>query len=119
NDLNDFAAHRLQHFYSRSFGTVDGLPTSDFNGGTQATGWKTSDGKLLFASGKGVVEMDPENLAPNLVPPPVLIESVRLNGQQFNGTKAPVGLGELDFHFAALSFVAPEMVDFEYRLDPY
>ncbi|HEV2963865.1 MAG TPA: two-component regulator propeller domain-containing protein [Candidatus Angelobacter sp.] len=118
-DLNDFAARKIQSFRSRAFGLADDLPTTDFNGGTQATGWKTSDGKLLFATGKGVVELDPENLAPNLVPPPVLIETVRLNGQQFNEQQAPVGLGELDFHFAALSFVAPEMVDFKYRLDPY
>jgi signal transduction histidine kinase/ligand-binding sensor domain-containing protein/DNA-binding response OmpR family regulator len=118
-DLNNFAAHKIQAFHSRSFGLADNLPTTDFNGGTQATGWKTSDGKLLFATGKGVVEVDPEKLVPNPVPPPVVIETMQVNGRQFNGAKAPVELGELDFHFAALSFVAPEMVDYKYRLEPY
>jgi signal transduction histidine kinase/CheY-like chemotaxis protein/ligand-binding sensor domain-containing protein len=118
-DLNDFAAHKIQGFHSRAFNSADGLPTTDFNGGTQSTGWETSGGKLLFATGKGVVELDPENLAPNEIPPPVLIEAVRLNGNPLTGAKAPVGLGELDFHFAALSFVAPEMIDFKYRLEPY
>ncbi|HEV2991063.1 MAG TPA: response regulator [Candidatus Angelobacter sp.] len=118
-DLNDFAARKIQSFHSRAFSSADGLPTTEFNGGTQATGWKTADGKLLFAAGKGVVELDPENLAPNMIPPPVLIEAVRLNGRPLTGANAPVGMGELDFHFAALSFVAPEMVDFKYRLEPY
>ena len=118
-DLNDFAAHKIQSFQSRSFGLADDLPTTDFNGGAQSTGWKTSDGRLLFASGKGVVEVNPEKLAPNPIPPPVIIETVQVNNSLLQGASAPAGVGELDFHFAALSFVAPEMVDFRYKLEPF
>ncbi len=118
-DLNDFAAHKVQVFHSTSYGLADDLPTTDFNGGSQSTGWKTSDGKLLFASGKGVIEVDPEKLAPNPVPPRVMIETVLVNGVALKGGKAPVGVGELDFHFAALSFVAPESMDFKYKLEPF
>jgi signal transduction histidine kinase/ligand-binding sensor domain-containing protein/DNA-binding response OmpR family regulator len=120
SDLNDFAAQKIKEFHSRAFGIPDDLPTTDFNGGTQATGWKTSDGKLIFATGKGVVELDPEKLARHTVsPPPVVIESKKVNGNLFEGTKAPVGQGDLEFHFAALTFVAPEMVDYKYRLVPH
>ncbi|HEV2991502.1 MAG TPA: response regulator, partial [Candidatus Angelobacter sp.] len=118
-DLNDFAAHKSQAFHSASFGLADDLPTTDFNGGDQATGWRTSDGKLLFASGKGVVEVDPGKLTPNPVPPRVMIETVQVNSTLLTGTEAPAGVGELDFHFAALTFVAPEMVDFKYKLEPF
>jgi len=118
-DLNDFAARKTQVFQSTSFGLADDLPTTDFNGGAQSTGWKAQDGLLLFASGKGVIEVDPEKLAPSPVPPPVVIETVQVNGSLLEGSKAAVGVGELDFHFAALSFVAPEMVDFKYKLEPF
>src|SRR5205807_2411391 len=118
-DLNDFAAHKIQAFQSTSFGLADDLPTTDFNGGAQATGWKTSDGHLIFATSKGMVEVDPEKLVPNPVPPPVVIEAIQVNGSRLEGVKAPVGRGELDFHFAALSFVLPEMLDFKYKLEPF
>ena len=35
-------------------GVKDGLLDSEFNGNFQSTGWKTRDGKLLFASTRGV-----------------------------------------------------------------
>jgi signal transduction histidine kinase/ligand-binding sensor domain-containing protein/DNA-binding response OmpR family regulator len=118
-DLNDFAAHKVPNLKPTAFGVADDLPTTDFNGGAQATGWKTSDGKLVFATSKGMVEVDPEKLIPNPVPPPVVIEVMQVNGTPLESAVAPVGVGELDFHFAALSFVAPEMVDFKYRLEPF
>jgi len=60
SDLNDFASQkRFAAFPLSLYGTQAGLPTSEFNGGYQASSWKTTGGKMLFASVKGIVEVDP------------------------------------------------------------
>jgi signal transduction histidine kinase/ligand-binding sensor domain-containing protein/DNA-binding response OmpR family regulator len=119
-DLDDYALGKITSIPSRSYGTADGLPTTDFTGGEQAPGWRTRDGKLLFATSQGLVEIDARHLRRNTVAPPVVIEDVRADGVPISipGT-VPAGQGKLEFHFAALSFVAPEKVVVRYRLEGY
>jgi len=119
-DLAAFAAGKTGSIPVVSYGFSDGLPTTDFNGGEQATGWKTREGKLLFASSKGLVEVDPSHFHRNMVIPPVVIEEAIINHAGVsNDANAPVGRGELEFHFTGLSFVAPERVAFRYKLEGY
>jgi signal transduction histidine kinase/ActR/RegA family two-component response regulator len=95
--------------------------TSEFTGGMQATGWKTADGKLFFASAKGVVEVDPEHFHPSPVVPPMVIESVRADDNKpvLEGMHIPVGAGKIEFHFAALTFLAPEKVNYQVKLENF
>jgi len=68
------------------------------------------------------VAIDPALTPANQMAPLVRIESVRANGTNLTGHDrqlVPPGPGELEFHFAALSFVAPEKVSFRYRLEGY
>ena len=118
SDLNDLADGRISRVSSVSYGTRDGLPTSNFNGGYQATSWKTAEGKLLFASNKGVVEVDPEHLPFNSIPPPIVVESVFVDDRRVQeGSEIPAGSGKLEIHFAALSFLAVENVKYKYKLE--
>ena len=101
----------------------DGLPSSEFIGGLQSAGCKTSDGRLWFASSKGLIGVDPNRIEANPVPPPVVIESLLVDGETapvLNGT-VPEQLSpdqqRLEFRFSGLSFVAPNKVRFKYRLD--
>ncbi|HEV2991516.1 MAG TPA: response regulator, partial [Candidatus Angelobacter sp.] len=120
NNLNDFASGATTTISSISYSTVDGLLTTDFNGGEQATGWKTQDGKLLFATSIGLVAVDPSHLRLNKLPPPVVIEDALVDRRSTaNQHHAPVGRGELEFQFAGLSFVAPEKVVFRYKLEGF
>ena len=120
NNLNDFASGATTTLSSISYSTVDGLLTTDFNGGEQATGWKTQDGKLLFATSIGLVAVDPSHLRLNKLPPPVVIEDALVDRRSIaNQHHAPVGRGELEFQFAGLSFVAPEKVVFRYKLEGF
>ncbi len=120
NGLNDFASGAAKTISSISYGTVDGLLTTDFNGGEQSTGWKTREGKLLFATSIGLVEVDPSHLRLNKLPPPVIIEDVLVDKRSISdGHQVPVGRGELEVEFAGLSFVAPEKVVFRYRLEEF
>jgi len=119
-ELNDYAAGKIARVHSVSYGTSDGMPVAECNGGSQNSGWKAADGTLFFACVHGIVAVNPDRLRSNPLPPPVVIEQVLINGVQ-RGDRAtiPVGKGELEFHFAGLSYVAPEKVTFRYKLEGF
>ena len=112
-----------------AFGKADGLLTSQFNGVAKPAGWKSRDGRLWFASIRGVVTVDCR-IKTNEQPPPVAIEEViadrQLDARSQPGARAgslaplleiPPGRGELEFHYTALSLQAPEKNRFKYMLE--
>lgn len=119
-----------------SFGKADGLLTVQCNGVAKPAGWKASDGRLWFATIRGVVAVEPR-IKSNALPPPVAIESVMADRKQVGspvrkgwltregspGTwpPAPVtippGRGELEIRYTALSLQAPEKNRFKYMLE--
>ncbi len=118
----------------------DGLATTHCSYVAQPSAWKTRDGRIWFATTKGLSAIHPAQ-APTVrsLPPPVVIErvianrqpvttfnryTVKLAGEHPVSTKQPFndltiqpGKGELEFHFTALSFRAPEKTRFNYKLD--
>src|SRR5208283_1210671 len=83
---------------------------------------KSLDGRIWFPNPNGVVEIDPAHIPASQIAPPVHIERVRANGREFVRNQNPVvppGQGELEFHFSATSFVAPQKVQFRYQLEGY
>ncbi|QXD15837.1 response regulator [Rhodocaloribacter litoris] len=101
---------------------ADGLKSAEANGGTQPAAWRARDGKLWFATMKGVVRLDPARIPVNRVPPPVVIEEVVVAGRPLplSGTpELPPGRKDFTFRYTALSFAAPSDVRFRYRLDGY
>jgi ligand-binding sensor domain-containing protein/two-component sensor histidine kinase len=124
-ELNRCADGQLNSVNCLSFGKGDGLPTVEFSGGLQPAGCKTADGRLWFASNKGVVIVDPRNVKLNALAPPVVIEAVRVDGHAVAGLagqtadrplRIPPGRHRLEFAYAGLSYTAPEKVRFRYRL---
>jgi signal transduction histidine kinase/ligand-binding sensor domain-containing protein len=107
-----------------SFGKSDGLPTLECSTGFQPAGCSTSDGRLWFPTGKGLVAVNPKEIHVNRLPPPVVIEEVRVDGRAFStcaNTEDPLriapGQHRIEIDYTALSFVAPEKVRFRYQLD--
>ncbi|HZE81610.1 MAG TPA: two-component regulator propeller domain-containing protein [Candidatus Polarisedimenticolia bacterium] len=120
SSLDDFASGRTARISSTVYGVADGLPTTDFNGGDQTMGLRTREGKLIFATSRGVVEVDPSHLRTNPLAPPVVIEESLINQMQVpDQVSVPVGRGELEFHFAGLSFVEPSRVVSKYKLEGF
>ena len=127
---------------SFDYGKPDGLPSGQFNGGAQPAVWKGADGRIWFATIKGVVVVDPNKISTNEKPPSVVIEEVVADkkriqesgilekGKRREGEKekspfplfssapflVPVGHGELEIHYTALSLTAPEKNRFKYKL---
>lgn len=104
------------------YGPADGMLTRECSGGGHPAAWETSDGKLWFATVKGVAFIDPDRIPINTVPPPLAIESVLIDNQPSQlgqlVTAAP-GSTRFDFYYAALSFTAPENVRFKYKLEGF
>jgi signal transduction histidine kinase/ligand-binding sensor domain-containing protein/DNA-binding response OmpR family regulator len=121
SELIDFAEGKLASVTFQSFGITDGMESTECNGGSQYSAWKTKDGKLLFACLKSVVVVDPNSLQSNPLAPPVVIESVKINAQETQGPGAsvPAGIGEVEFRYAALSYLAPKKVTFLCKLEGY
>jgi signal transduction histidine kinase/ligand-binding sensor domain-containing protein len=121
-ELNRCADGLSPTFSSQIYDHNDGLPTIDVDG-LQAAGCKTTDGRLWFTSSKGIISIDPVRIQHNPTPPPVLLESLIVDGRSqllvddTAPNRLPPGHQQLEFRFAGLSFVAPGKVFFKYRLD--
>ncbi|PWT94536.1 MAG: hypothetical protein C5B55_02550 [Blastocatellia bacterium] len=119
-ELRDLADGRIQKVSSIDYGVRDGMKTRAYNIGNQPAAWKTSENTLMFCSMKGVVVVDPNRLYSSGIVPPVHIEKIVINKQQLQltpETQLPVGSGEFEIHFAALSYVSPEKLRFKYKLE--
>ena len=120
SDLNDFADGRISHINSVAYGISDGIPGSECDGESESAAWKLHDGRLLFACVRGVVAVNPLHLDYNPLPPPVVLETALANKQPIaSEARIPVGMGQLEFHFAGLSYVSPDKVRIKYKLEGY
>jgi ligand-binding sensor domain-containing protein/signal transduction histidine kinase len=127
--LNDFAQGLTNSVSCRTFGKSDGLPTGECTFGSQPAACRSRDGRLWFPTIDGLVTVDPAAIKPNTNPPPVVIESVMIEGvPQFPQTlgaappadvTVPAGREQLDIQYTSLNLAAAEMTRFRYRMEPY
>jgi signal transduction histidine kinase/ligand-binding sensor domain-containing protein/DNA-binding response OmpR family regulator len=90
--------------------------------GSQPVVSKTRDGKLMFATRRGALAIDPAYLSFNGNPPPVHIEGIWADRRAVSGDKrgtVPAGTRELKIEYTANSFVQPNLVFFQYKLEGY
>jgi len=85
---------------------------------------KSPNGALWFAGDYGVGTIQPARLQRNTLPPPVVVESFKAAGREFDLANSHAGdfsfqTRELQFDFTALSLTAPETIRFRYRLEGY
>ena len=119
-ELLDFANGNISRVHSEKFDTSDGMITKECNGGFQQAAWKTTDGHIYFATEAGAALYSSEFMAKNEVPPPMLIDSVLVDGKPIEGNlELAPGMERFLFNYTAMSFVAPETVQFEYKLEGF
>lgn len=113
---------------SVAYGRADGiLASGQYRYITQPGACKDTRGRLWFKSTQGVVMVDPDLLSINKQPPPVVIEEISANhaaiglselNQSFSKPFDILpGTGNLEIHYAALSYTAPEKNLYRYKLD--
>jgi len=122
SDLEHGAGERDESVHCVSYKRADGLPAIECQGGFQPSGLKSRDGRLWFPTSKGFAVVNPAQMTTNLVAPIVLLEELLVDNvvQTVTG-KRPIeiapGKSRLDFRYTATSLMAPEKVQFKYRLE--
>ena len=128
SDLENFAAGSVSGIHSISYTERDGLGNREGNGGVQSPAIVASDGRLWFATQAGVSVVDPTDTHPSESSFPVYVESIRAGGGSavalsLDSDSIPILLAgtQRDFEIAytALSFLAPENLRFQYRLEGF
>jgi diguanylate cyclase (GGDEF)-like protein len=120
-ELGDFAEGRVRSISSVAYGAADGMKSSECDHASPG-GLKTRDGRLWFATIRGVAVIDPADIKVNQVVPPVIIEELivgRRAGGFPEGARLPAGSRVFEFHYTALSLLAPEKVKFKFKLEGF
>ncbi|MGO9482028.1 MAG: two-component regulator propeller domain-containing protein [Candidatus Kryptoniota bacterium] len=121
-ELEDFAAGKVQKIHSIEYGSADGIKTNSFFSAWQPAGLYDYEGHIWFSTKNGAVMIDPKDSSRNKLSPPVLIENVIADQRAIptdEYTTLSAGTDKLEFHYVALSFKVPQRVMFKYRLEGY
>jgi hypothetical protein len=105
-----------------AFTRADGMPSEECCGGMQPAVLKSRDGRLWYPTVAGLAVVNPSSITLNRIPPPVIVQHVRAERKSVPlGARLDIGPGvrDMEFDYAALSFVTPERVKFRYRLEGY
>ena len=122
SELNATDQAGLRTLHPRLYGTTDGLRSRETLFGSMPCNWKDSSGRLWFATILGAAVIDPAQIPIDAVAPPVWIESVTSDAHgipALNGMRLDSNSGNLEFTFTAPSFVAPQKMNFRYRLNGF
>ena len=100
----------------------DGLPGFSAERIPEPSIAESREGRLWFATTKGIAWLDPAKLQENRnpLPPPVVISLIFSNGKTYVSSKdltLPAHSEELEIDYTALSLAIPERVLFRYMLD--
>ncbi|MBK8727657.1 MAG: response regulator [Holophagaceae bacterium] len=118
DDLKGVLEGRIQRVRSVVVGKQDGIGST--SGPGQPGSWLDKDGLVYLGSASGLVIHPPVELAPNLVPPPVIVESVKADGRELLGL-GPLRWegGNLEIEYTATSLLNPDKVRFRYKLEGF
>jgi len=101
--------------------TGNGMRDVECNNG-QGGGARGRDGRLWFATLKGLAMADPGRIRLNTVPPKVVIEKVFSGHHELagaGGITLAAPMRDLEFQYTALSFRNPAAIRFRYRLEGF
>jgi len=131
-EIDRFASGASKSVNCLQLGSSDGLSSLEIPGGQQPIACQTSDGLFWYATGAGLVILNPKAIKPNTVEPPVVIETLVADGEPLLSSSSAVRVSpkpgpnsvvecppatrQLEVHYTALSLSAPEQVRFRYRL---
>ncbi len=142
DELNEFADGRRGGVTAVAYGKSDGMLNAECNGGRSPAGIRARDGRLWFPTQDGVAVIDPHNIKTNSQPPPVVIETVKIDNElseppaaqagalnaadsNVNENSAAAGSDliinphqqNFEISYTALSFINSENLRFKYRLE--
>jgi hypothetical protein len=110
-------AYRIRY---ESFNLLDGLPGSPQNTFPMPVVALTKDGRIWFKTSNGIAYVDPRHIPKNDLPPPVHVETVKVDDKVVapaDGIVLNHNLKDIEIDYTALSLSIPERVLFRYKLE--
>jgi signal transduction histidine kinase/ligand-binding sensor domain-containing protein len=105
------------------YGYPDGLPSEDLSASGHPAAARTRDGKLWFATPRGVAIVDPSEIPKTSVAPPVAIERLLVDDVEMpltdGNARISPGHARVTIEYAGLSFRAPSRIRFRYMLEGF
>ena len=118
------AAGKLRRLQLRLFNRGDGLASEIFRRSYQPVAAHASDGRLWFATHKGVAAIDPRWVTTPVHEVPAIIEEIRAERQLITITpqnreniSLPAGTRHMTIRCSMPTLSKPEFTEFEYRLE--
>jgi hypothetical protein len=110
-------AYRIRY---ESFNLLDGLHGSPQNTFPMPVVARTKDGPIWFQTSNGIAYVDPRRAPKNDLPPPVHVETVKVDDKVLapaNGIVLSHNMKDIEIEYTALSLSIPERVLFRYKLE--
>ncbi|MGH9591501.1 MAG: sensor histidine kinase, partial [Bryobacteraceae bacterium] len=120
-ELLRFAAGEIKKVTSSPYGPTDAQRVIESQTGVQPAVSTMRDGRIWFATIRGLIVLDPIPLKRGS-PPLVMIENPVVNGQRMLPERIgqlPPGQKNLEFNYAGLSYYLPARIRFRYKLEGY
>lgn len=120
--LRDFSAHRVAVLTPVNYGVEDGLRSAQCAPGypTGGGGFRSSDGRLWFATTRGLAVFNPHKRMPANLPPTVHLTELTVDGRPIDlrrPVKLAPGSERIQIRYAAIHLRAPERVEYSYKLE--
>lgn len=122
DDVAQFATGKIVSVPTTPLSPLDALRTVECQPGVQPAVKRMDDGRVWFATIRGVLVIDPSHWQRVLPPTSVVVEDVIINGKSedpYQFQAVPPGNANLTFRYAALSYTSPSRITFRYRLEGF
>jgi signal transduction histidine kinase/ligand-binding sensor domain-containing protein len=119
-EIEDYLDKKSERIHWQFYDEGDGMRSRACVGARHST--VSPDGKILVPTYDGLLEIDPDKMVVNELPPPVVIHNFSWNNERLPATEKqvlPPGNHRIVFEYSALSFTAPEKVKFRFKLAGY
>ena len=120
-ELHEVANGQRKYVTSVAYNSYDGLRSTEVAAGKPAA-IRSDDGRLWFATSKGIAMVDPARMPFNTIPPSIQIERLMADNEPLplNGaiTLKP-GVERLEIIYTGINLLLPERVRFKVKLEGY
>ena len=122
NELLQFAAGETKKLTSAPYSPMDAQRVIEGQSGISPVLSRTRDGRLWFATIRGLLVLDPNRWQRESTPPLVVIENPIVNGRSEKPDRIgelPPGQKNIEFNYAGLAYYLPTRLRFRYMLEGY
>ena len=119
DELDAVAFGNAASVHAQAFSERDGMRAVRVSGGYQSPGVITPDGRLWYATSRGLVVVNPSQLVPPAVNPTALIQRVVADGKPVAGGapfRIPAGTRSVEIEYTVPSVNDADRLRFRYRM---